>query len=133
MTLLLQPRLPGTLPSPKDARKNLLDSKVQLAQARAALETMREARKVAAEQLADADDERAGALADFEDANTPGSTARYVAAVELVRERETDLAGAKLAVKEARASLKKALARRRAADEDFLAIAHGRRIERTDA
>jgi hypothetical protein len=127
MTVLVQPRLPGTLPTPKDARRNLIDSKVALAQARAAVERFQEARKVAKEQLGEAEDDRADALANLEDSNEPTTTAAYVAAVEVVRDREVALQGAKLALKEARVVLGKALARRRSADEDMLAIAHGRR------
>jgi hypothetical protein len=127
MTVLVQPRLPGTLPTPKDARRNLIDSKVALAQARAAVERFREARKVASEELGSAEDDRADALANLEDTNDAATTAAYVAAVEVVRDREVALAGARLALKEAKVVLRKAEQRRRSADEDMLAIAHGRR------
>jgi DNA-binding phage protein len=123
----VQPKLPGTLPSPADARKRLIQAKRQLTACRQTLGTLTEAAKVAREQMSDAEDERATVAADYEDSDSPEAAAAYLRAVTECRRRAEHLRGARLAVREAKKATKTAERARDAADEDLLAIAEGRR------
>lgn len=69
----IQPRLPGTLPSPKAAREALIRAKRALDEARRNLAVLVEARKVASEALEAAEDLRVDAATDFEGDDTAGA------------------------------------------------------------
>lgn len=123
-----QPRLPGTLPSPKLAREALVAARVKVRAAISDLVVLGEARKGAREMAAGAETERATAADDLEHApDDAGASTRYLAAVENLRARRVTVAGASSAVAEARKLLRAAERVREACDEDLLAIAHGRR------
>ncbi len=124
-----QPRLPGTVASPKQAREHLIAAKARVRTAEANFATAKEAVRELRGFVTSAEGARRAAEDDLEAEGSAANDAAHGRALDAKAAAVANLAGGVRARDEARRALSTAEAERARADEELQAARAGRRTD----